>query len=640
MNLEAYDKARKAGLKTYSSALANKEDPYVPCLSDLVPKYEALNRVNCGIMTIPLDRIVGTVTKGRSNAFAKDFMPLLESSTEFAQKWIAVQESIEEEGLNNPVSVVEYMGMYYLMEGNKRVSVMRFLESDSIEANVIRYLPEVADTDEYRVYMEYLDFGKRSGIYDILMTEPGSYERLIKLTGHEGEEKWTAQASKYLKADYRCFAVQYKALASDKKMPAGDAFLTYLIAYGYQQISQKSLSEIDSDISRLKDEFIRKGSGEQTNLVLDKEPVKKAGLVSSLFRPSSIKAAFLFTREIEQSAWNYRHELGRLALNEALGDSIETSAHIISSRTQFEEEIEQLIADGNKLIFATSPVMLNSCIKPSLEHKDVKLLCCSLLTSYLNVRSYYIRFFEVKLLLGMAAGACAGGGNVGYIADYPIYGAASSINAFAMGVKMVNPNAKVYLTWSTVKDFDIDKAFEGKNVTVISNRDITAPAATDKTRGVYALKGEEKIPLARPHIDWSKFYIYAAKSMLETDLGSTPENAALDYWWGLSSGSLDIYYEDAFPIETRRMIEHFKYLIIAGEFTPFAGRIVDNKGLLRCDEESVLTPAEVLCMDYLTDNVVGEFPDIDTLIPAAVPIVRLQGLNGELKPDVKSIKWN
>ncbi len=640
MNPEAYNLARKAGLKTYSLALANHEDPYLVCLSDLVPKYEALNRVSCGLMTIPLDRIVGTVTKGRSNAFAKDFMPLLESSTEFAQKWIAVQESIEEEGLNNPVSVVEYMGMYYLMEGNKRVSVMRYLESDSIEAVVTRYLPEKADTDEYRVYMEYLDFGKKSGIYDILFTEPDSYGRLAQLTGHTGEEKWSEESTKNLRADYRYFAEQYKELSSDRKMRVGDAFLAYIVAYGYKQISEKSLPEIDRDIAKLKDEFIRKGSGEQTSLVLEKEPVRKANIVSALFRPSSIKAAFLYTRDPNESAWNYRHELGRIALTEYMGDKIETSAHIISSRDQFEEDIEELIRDGNRLIFATSPVMLNSCIKPSLEHKDVKLLCCSLLTSYLNVRSYYIRFFEAKLLLGMAAGACCKGGNVGYIADYPIYGAASSINAFAMGVKMVNPHAKVYLAWSTAKDFDIDSVFEGKNVTVISNRDITAPAASDRACGVYAVRGREKIPLARPHIDWSKFYIYAAGSMLETDLGSTPENTALDYWWGLSSGALDIYFEDDFPVETRRMIEHFKYEIKNGEFTPFAGRIIDNSGIIRCDDESALTPAEVLCMDYLTDNVIGEFPMIDTLVDSAVPIVRLQGLNGELKPDVNSIKWN
>ena len=66
--------------------------------------------------------------------------------------------------------------------------------------------------------------------------------------------------------------------------------------------------------------------------------------------------------------------------------------------------------------------------------------------------------YEAKFLSGAIAGALAENGRLGYIADYPIYGMTANINAFALGARLVNPRAKIYLEWSTVKDRDIEKA--------------------------------------------------------------------------------------------------------------------------------------------------------------------------------------
>lgn len=53
--------------------------------------------------------------------------------------------------------------------------------------------------------------------------------------------------------------------------------------------------------------------------------------------------------------------------------------------------------------------------------------------------------------MGAIAGAMAENGRLTYIADYPIYGSIANINAFALGAKMINPRAKVFLEWSTKK---------------------------------------------------------------------------------------------------------------------------------------------------------------------------------------------
>ena len=63
-----------------------------------------------------------------------------------------------------------------------------------------------------------------------------------------------------------------------------------------------------------------------------------------------------------------------------------------------------------------------------------------------------------------------------------------------------------------------------------------------------------------------------------------------------------------------------------GSFSPFEGELRDQDGVLRCDADRRLTPAEILCMDYLADNIVGTLPAMDELIESARPLVRLQGI--------------
>ena len=93
--------------------------------------------------------------------------------------------------------------------------------------------------------------------------------------------------------------------------------------------------------------------------------------------------------------------------------------------------------------------------------------------------------YEAKLLTGMIAGALCVNDKIGYVADYPIYGEAANINAFAMGAKMVNPRAKVYLAWCTMKDFDTDSFFKERGITYISSQDSLTPENCQRKYGLY-----------------------------------------------------------------------------------------------------------------------------------------------------------
>ena len=447
--MDFYSRARREGLRVYQAAIQANADPYLPVLEDLEPNLSQLSRLSLGILTIPLDRVVGSVSQGRSYAFANGFLPILEGGSEFASKWERLCESVEAEGVNQPITALEYLGYYYVIEGNKRTSVMKFLNATDIEADVTRVYPSKSDDPRIVSYYEYCDFTKETGLYGILFTRPGSYRKLLSLPGVRAGEKWTEDEIASLRKLYHYFSEQYQTQMKEKHVqPCGDAFLIYLTAFGYKEVRDDDLEKTGERIKLMSREFeLREG---RVNLVMEREQTKPAAavpLISALFRPSKVKAAFLFNRSIEDSAWNYWHNLGRLEAEEKLGGKLETAVRIVPSRADFAGEISSLIADGYTAIFATSPVMLNSSIEPALSHPEVKFLCCSLLSNYTNIRTYYIRFYEAKFLLGLAAGILSENGKIGYIADFPIYGTPAAANAFALGARMVNPQARIYLNW-------------------------------------------------------------------------------------------------------------------------------------------------------------------------------------------------
>lgn len=639
--MDHYGKARRDGLRIYTMALQAHEDPYLPVLEKKVPDLASLSRLPLGIIAIPLSRVLGSVSEGRSKAFTKRFLPILDGGSEFAAKWDRLYEAVESEGVKQPITALEYLGNYYVIEGNKRVSVMKAMEARDIEADVTRVIPPRSGDPEIVSYYEYCDFTKETGLYSILFTHPGSYQKLVSLPGMKAGEKWTEDEILSLRKLYHYFSEAYETQTRDHSvLQTGDAFLAYLIAFGYKDVRNDDLEKTRERIRLMAREFeIHDG---RVNLVMDRaDPTPAVPIIASLFSPSKVKAAFLFNRPIEDSAWNYWHNLGRLEAEQKLGGKLETTTCVVPSRGDFEANVERLIKEGYTVFFATSPVMLNSSIEPALTHPEARFLCCSLLSSYTNIRTYYMRFYEAKFLLGLAAGILSENGKIGYIADFPIYGSPSAVNAFALGARMVNPKAKIYMNWFSASWYNDKLPFEDPEIRVICNRDITAPKYDARDYGLYVRKGRSIVNMATLVPRWGLFYRLICEMILNGTFNPAENKQnATNYWWGIGSHILDVAFSARFDPYAARIIHHFRQELKEGSFTPFEGEIRDQAGNLRCEADRRLTPAEILCMDYLVDNVVGSFPKEDELIESARPLVRLQGIHGELMPELSSFSWN
>lgn len=646
VGVDAYAKARKLGLKAYHNSLQKRLNPSLPVLEEIEPQLNSLSRVSLGLIQVPLTKVVGTASKGRTNAFAPNFMPVLDPGSEFARKWVTLCESVVEQGMNQPVKALEYLNQFYLVEGNKRVSVMKYLDAVYIEAEVTRVMPGRTDDPVNQLYYEFLPFYADTGINYLWFSRPGSYAKLYALVGKTPGEKWTSEELSDFLAAYMRFRTEYKAreaISDAGKLPAttGDAFLIYLAATGYADAPRKYEPQIRGEVKALWGEFEKEKEPENVALIMKPTEQKQGGLLNTLFGPSSVKVAFLYNREPYQSGWTYWHDLGRLNLENEMGDRVKTTVCVCPDPANYEAEIERLIQEGNKLIFTTSPVMLAACMKQSVKHPDARILNCSLLASWQRVRSYYLRIYEVKFLIGMIAGALTRNDKVGYIADYPIAGMAASINAFALGARMVNPRVKVYLAWSTRKDFDPEDPFGDKSVQVISSLDVGAPSHHAVEYGLYTQWDGVKESLAIPVLDWSRIYESLTRSVLTGSWNNTGTDKpkAVNYWWGLSSDAVDLVMTQRMDIGLKRLVELVKEHIREGVFWPFESIIRDQDGAIRCPVDGRLSPADIIAMNWLVDNVVGGFPTIDELKDEARALVELQGIREIEMPSPSAFSW-
>ena len=630
MAMEDYFLARKEGLRELHNMQLRGEDPSLPVLSELVPSLNHLTQVPLGLVQIGIDQIAGTATKGRTTAFSRSFLPLLDPNSEFASKWSLLFDGVVEEGLRQPVTALEYYNRFYIVEGNKRVSVMRRLDAVFIEANVTRVLPEPEDSERYRVYQEFLQFYDDTRLNTVYFEHEGDFARLYERLGKKPGERWSAEDVFDFQSFFYRFTQAYDEQEARPPMPAANAMLVYLEVFGYENSVSKAPAEFREDIRRIESEFAVAASGKPAALLAQPTEKQQSILQSVLRRPpQKVRCAFLYNRNPEASSWTYWHELGRNALEETFGKRVETVARADTAPEQAGAVIDELVRAGYDIVFATSPVFLDACIRQSVAHPEAKILNCSLLASYHNVRSYYLRIYEAKFILGAIAGTMTENDRIGYIADYPIYGVPASINAFALGAQMTNPRAKIYLDWSTLRAHSPESALRERDVRILSSRDISAPHMKTRAFGLYQEIDGQIQNLAMPVWNWQKLFEGIVRSVLTgawTDEGSVNADRALSYYMGMSTDAIDIISSQRVPSRVRRLVELLHERMRAGAFLPFVGPVCGQDGAVRVPEDVALTPQEIIRMDYLAENVVGRIPRIDELSDVAQRLVSLQGI--------------
>ncbi len=642
MNYDNYRSAQRAGKKAIQASQNAGGTGTLPVLDDILKTADIQSEVPLGLIDIPVDQIAGTRTAGRASAFAPNFMPILDEYSEFASKWIHLCESHLCEGIREPIKAYEYLHNYYIQEGNKRVSVMKFCGADSIPGYVTRLIPARSENKEIRNYYEFLDFYTATSINYLLFSNPGSYMRLCELVGKRVHERWDDEERLNFRSAFNRFSISFEKLGGKGlDITAGDAMLVYIDVFGYQQLLGETPAQIEKNLERLWDEITLLNNDQKVTLKLDPAsvPEQKKNLFSRLLPPSAdtryYKVAFIHAKNASDSSWTYSHELGRMYLEDKFHDSLETKTYSnITLKTAF-STIEQAIADGCEIIFTTTPEFQDASLKAAVKHPEIKILNCSLYTSHKYIRTYYGRMYEAKFLTGVLAGIMTDTNRIGYIADYPIYGMTANINAFALGVKMVNPNAKVYLEWSTAlsnQNRNLTEHFIDIGCTYISNQDMIIPNKASRQFGLYRANGQTPVNLACPVWHWGKYYeriIHNIRSKVWIQEDKDEMETALNYWWGMSAGVIDIIWSPCISSGTRQLLNILRHAICSCEFHPFSGILHSQTGIVHAEEDSSLSPKDIITMNWLADNIIGRIPSLDELREDAHTVVKLEGTNKE-----------
>lgn len=268
---EAYKRARKLGEKDYHAALAASVSPYLPALDEMITSDDTAGTEPLGVLEIPTRMVVGTRTSGRQQAFARNFMPLLAQGTEFSSKWEHLYGIQVREGFRDPVKVLEFMHRFYVQEGNKRVSVLKYVGAPTTRADVTRLLPSSWEGADRGIYSEFLQFWKVAHTYDVDFSHEGSYAKLAAHFGRDLVNPWPDDAINNL-----CSTIQYfesvflKRGGNRLHITPGDALLGYLDFYSDESVLDTPSDLLSARIGKLWGELSLKG--EVNNLVLVGSP--------------------------------------------------------------------------------------------------------------------------------------------------------------------------------------------------------------------------------------------------------------------------------------------------------------------------------------------------------------------------------
>lgn len=627
---EEYNLAYKQGLKEARELTAAGKDPYPAVLDEILADIPSDVVQEVGFVEIPAERIVGVKSAGRISAFSASFRPLLPTDSEFAHKWICLcDDNLGYAGIRDPIVCYEYLGNFYVQEGNKRVSVLRHFGAPRIPGNVKRVLPAKTDEPRIQAYFEFLEFYKTSKLYTVQFRRPGDYSKLLKFMGKKPDEEWTDAEQKTFNAYFHYFRDAF-AGAKVPGVLAEEALLLWLQLYPYEDLGRLSASELKKTLSALSADVVT-ATRQEAKVETRVEESPKANLLTRIITPDHIHVAFVHQLTTATSAWVLGHEEGRKHLEATFGDRVTVRSYFEADTPEAaSQKLEQAVSEGAQVVFTTAPILSRAALKAAVKYPKVRFYNCSVDQPYSSIRTYYGRIYEAKFITGAIAGAMAQNNRIGYIASYPIFGVPASINAFALGAQMTNPRAQIELSWSCCEGTPQAEFFTD-GIRVISNRDVPTQ---DKmyldfcNYGTYLMDDRGGlVPLASPVWVWGKFYENIVNYYLSGGKnGEKDPYSAVNYWLGMDSGVIGISLSDKLPAGVRSLAELLCRCMESGQMDPFARRIVAQDGSVKNDGSAHLSPNELLHMDWLCDNVVGQIPSFDQILPMSQMMVRELGL--------------
>lgn len=308
------------------------------------------------------------------------------------------------------------------------------------------------------------------------------------------------------------------------------------------------------------------------------------------------------------AGYSYAHDQGIVAMQKELGlkdSQIIRKNNIPDTDTaKTQTAIEELVEEGCQVIFGTSFNYMNVMEQMAETYPKVIFSHCSgYKNNGKNMNNYFGRIYQARYLAGIAAGMKTQSNKIGYVAAMDVTNSevTGGINAFAMGVKSVNADARVYVkvtnTW-----FDVTKEKQAAEALLADGCDVIAqhcdtpyPQTAAEKAGKWGIgynsdmsKDAPKATLTSVVWDWGVYYTEAVKQVIDGTW--KPEN----YYGGMKEGLVDISpLADFCKAGTKEAVEAARAKILDGSFNVFDGVIETNDGKTVGKEGGTLDDATI-----------------------------------------------
>ena len=327
---------------------------------------------------------------------------------------------------------------------------------------------------------------------------------------------------------------------------------------------------------------------------------------------SPFKVAFIYVGPHNDGGWSQAHEDGRLYVDKMLGSKVQTTyKENIAVGSQFQQTVASLVAQGYKMIFATSYGYLNKAFVA--KYPNVLFEQATGTDTAPNLAEYFGAGEDANYLAGMAAGAATKIGNIGLVVAFPIPEVLRHTDAFALGAQFMHPGAKVHLVWTNswynpaVEKKAAESLVSAGADVLGQNVDSTATGEVAKAHNIawvgYDSNSSSFAPkswLTAAVYDWGPYYL---KRVKEAMAGTWKPGF---YYGSIKDGftSLAPYGPDV-TAKTKAAIASKMSAIENGSFYEFAGPIYDQNGKLVVAKGTKLSVTQLYSVNWLVKGVIG-----------------------------------
>jgi len=323
---------------------------------------------------------------------------------------------------------------------------------------------------------------------------------------------------------------------------------------------------------------------------------------------SNIKIGVIYLDEAK-SGWSYSHELGIREAQKQIGLSDNQIIRKLNvsetDSSKIEYMISEAIAEGVNVIIAPSWGFMDVCEQMANEHPGVVFAHASgYKKNDSNFTNYFGRLYQARYLTGIAAGLKTKAGKVGFVAaqDSSNSEVTGWLNAFAMGVESVNPDAKIYVN---VTNSWFDPAGERRAAQKLINKgcdviaqhcDTSEPQLVAERAGVWGIGNNVDMSSEAPKAvltsavwNWGTYYTHLLNSIIDGNFTTEP------YIGDLADGMVDIapLSPELTNLEMEKKIEKAKDSIISGSVQIFSGEMKTNDSRIIGEPGEVLSESEI-----------------------------------------------